>query len=577
MVAEGARDKRDVGAPLHDLVGRAQVVGPQEGLSSQLDARGEEGEHRDQDRHLQHHGQAATHRVGTRQAVQFHGLLLLLHRILGVGILLVDLGDVRRQESHLGLRDIGLVGQRREHHLQDDGQHQDDQSIVGHELAQPVKHGNDDAGVDPAEEFPSQGNQVGEFQVLFGRILVITREHVVAVRAHIEVERRRHGLVARVGHHRVHVDVLEVLLIVGRVLGVGAGQLGCREHAVGDEHGREELVLGAHPFQFLLDFLLVGAALAGILHFPTLAGKLVVDATVALLKLLAELVARDLLVPVEVHQIDVQRDDARHALLHHLHAHHVTAGHQGVLQSPLGAALEVEVHHHGAVVEALRREVEVFGLEALRVVAQGETVVVVALVKQHELGRLVRLVALERGAGDDAALGAQFYLERVVLEGDHLLGACQRGGKRAVLGIHVQCSLHGLHGQVMHGGVGACGGGNLAPLHGGVAHGDGAVDLAVTQREHHALVVDGGGIGGHVLQHAQQLGLFGGGKCVHIARSQAVSLLGLLDGSDRVDLSLTLGHFGLAGLVEPHEAEYHGSHQQHSNQSVLIHIYLSSR
>ena len=278
---------------------------------------------------------------------------------------------------------------------------------------------------------------------------------MVAVGAQVEVERRGDGLLARVGNHRVDVDVLEVVLIVGRVLGIDAGQLGCAHHAVGDEDGREELVLGANPLEFVLDFLLVATALAGVLHLAILAGKLVVDAAVALLKLLAELVARDLLVPVEVHQVDIERDDAVHALLHHLHAHHVTAGHQGVLQAPLGTALELQVHQHGAVVQLPRLEVEVLGLEALGVVAQRETVVVVTLVKQHQLGRLVGLVALERGAGDDAALGREFDLERVVLEGHHLLGASQRGGKRAVLGIHVERALHGLYGQVVYSGVGA--------------------------------------------------------------------------------------------------------------------------
>ena len=363
-------------------------------MTSQLDTRGEEGEHRDQDGHLQQHGQAATHGVGTGQAVKFHRLLLLLDGIFLIGIFLVDLGDIGGQETHLGLRDVGLVSERREHELQDDGQHQDDETVVGHELAQPVKHGNDDTGVDPAEEFPTQRDEVGELQVLFGRELVVAREHVVAVRAHVEVERGRCRLIARVRYHRVDIDVLEVVLIVLRVLRVRAGHLGSTHDAVADEDCGEELVLGTHPFEFFLDFLLVAAAFTHILHIATLAGKLVVNATVALLELLAELMTRDLLVPVQVNQVDIQRDDARHVLLHHLHAHHVAAGHKGVLQSPLRAAVELQVHQHGAVVELLGREIEVLGLEALCVVAQGEAVVVVALVKQHELRRLVGLVAL---------------------------------------------------------------------------------------------------------------------------------------------------------------------------------------
>ena len=215
MVAKGVGDERDVCAPLHNLVGSAQVIGPQEGLTAQFDTRREEGEHRDKDGHLQQHGQTAAHGVGTGQAVQFHGLLLLLDGIFLIGIFLVDLCDIGGQEAHLGLRDVSLVGQRREHDLEDDGQHQDDETVVAHEFAQPVKDGNDDTCVDPTEELPAQRDEVGELQVLLGRELVVAREHVVAVRAHVEIERGRLRLIARVRYHRVDVDVLEVVFIVG--------------------------------------------------------------------------------------------------------------------------------------------------------------------------------------------------------------------------------------------------------------------------------------------------------------------------------------------------------------------------
>ena len=412
---------------------------------------------------------------------------------------------------------------------------------------------------------------MGQLQVLFGRELVVAREHVVAVRAHVEVERGGRGLVARVRNHRVHVDVLEIVLVVGRILGVGTSQLGGAHDAVGNQDGGEELVLGTHPFQLLLHFLLVVAALAGIFHVPTLTGKLVVDAAVALLELLAELMTRDLLVPVQVDEVYVQRDDARHVLLHHLHAHHVAAGDEGVLQSPLCAAVELQVHHHGAVVELLRREVEVLGLEALRVVAQGEAVVVVALVKQHELRRLVGLIALQRCAGNDAALGAELDLQGVVLEGDQLLGARQRSGKGAVLGIHVECTLHGLHGQIVGSRILTCRCDDLVPGDGCVGHGDGAVDFAVLEREDNALVVNRGVIGGQVLQHAGEQTQVVVAQGIDIAGNGSGAVVGALHGGNGVDLSLTLGHFGLTGLIEPHESEDHDAHQQHSNQSVFVH------
>ena len=192
------------------------------------------------------------------------------------------------------------------------------------------------------------------------------------------------------------VHILEVFLVVGCVLGFHADELGCAHDTVADEHCREELILGTHPFELVLDFLLVVAALPGVLHIATLACKLVVDGAVALLELLTELMARDLLVPIEVHKIDVQRDDASHVLLHHLHAHHVAAGDEGVFQAPLGATLKFQIHQQGAVVKLLGLKEEVLGLEALGVIAQGEAVIIVTLVEEHQLRRVPGLVAFQR-------------------------------------------------------------------------------------------------------------------------------------------------------------------------------------
>ena len=208
------------------------------------------------------------------------------------------------------------------------------------------------------------------------------------------------------------IHVLEVLLIVGRILlGGNAGHLGGREDTVGNQHGREELVLGTHPLELVGNLLLVVATLAGRLDVTILAGKLVADAAPALLKGLAKLMARDLLVPVKVHKVDVQGDNLCHILLYHLHAHHVAAGHEGIFQSPLGTTLELEVHQHGAVIDLLGFKEEVLGLKTLRVVAQGEAVFVITLVKEHHLRRVVGLVALERGAGNHTTLGAEFQLQ----------------------------------------------------------------------------------------------------------------------------------------------------------------------
>ena len=62
-------DKRNAGSEINEGIVRAQVIGPQERLLTQLDGSREETEHRPQDRELQQHRQAATHRADTRPLV----------------------------------------------------------------------------------------------------------------------------------------------------------------------------------------------------------------------------------------------------------------------------------------------------------------------------------------------------------------------------------------------------------------------------------------------------------------------------------------------------------------------------
>ena len=78
-------------------------------------------------------------------------------------------------------------------------------------------------------------------------------------------------------------------------------------------------------------------------------------------------------------------------------------------------------------------------------------------------------------------------------------------------------------------------------------------------------------IGGQVLQHAGEQTQVVVAQGIDIAGNGSGTVVGTLHGGNGVDLSLTLGHFGLTGLIEPHESEDHDAHQQHSNQSVFVH------
>ena len=93
---------KDAGAPVDYVVIGAEVLGPQEGLLTQLYGSREEAEHGPQDRHLEKHGETASHRGNPGLLVEVHGLLLLFHGVFLLGILGVDLVHVGLQGLHLG-------------------------------------------------------------------------------------------------------------------------------------------------------------------------------------------------------------------------------------------------------------------------------------------------------------------------------------------------------------------------------------------------------------------------------------------------------------------------------------------
>ena len=185
------------------------------------------------------------------------------------------------------------------------------------------------------------------------------------------------------------------------------------ERAAGDEHAREELVLEAYPLEAVGHFLVFVAALAEIFHIA--AGILEVDSRVALLKHLSGFVAAHFLAPSEVHVGDVGGDNAIHVLLEHIHLHIVVVGAQGVFDSPLAAAAKVELHQHGGVVEHHGSEIEVAGIEALRVGVEHEAVAVGRSVKQLHLVGVVGSVLLECSFHNGTATRSDIHFQEVVL------------------------------------------------------------------------------------------------------------------------------------------------------------------
>ena len=125
---------------LHDAVVGREVVSPKERLLAQLDTGREETEDSDKDGELQQSGQATRCRTHTGLTLQVQHCLLLLHGILLLGVFRVD-----------GFRLVGLECQGEQQRLDEDGQNENDDTVIPAVTAQPVEDGND-AVVDPTDQ-----------------------------------------------------------------------------------------------------------------------------------------------------------------------------------------------------------------------------------------------------------------------------------------------------------------------------------------------------------------------------------------------------------------------------------------
>ena len=174
--------KRNVERKVEYGIETAQVIGPQEMLLSQLYGSREETEHRIKDRQLQQHRDAARHRADTRPLVQFHHRLLLLHRVFRLRIFLIQLVDLRLDDTHLGRRRIGLECQRRQDKLDAKGHEQDDDSEIGYILVKPVEERYDHPFVYLARKPASELDDV--FKTVAARL-----QCLVMVRADVKIEK----------------------------------------------------------------------------------------------------------------------------------------------------------------------------------------------------------------------------------------------------------------------------------------------------------------------------------------------------------------------------------------------------
>ena len=245
IAVEGNRERQ-----VHDAVVRREVVGPQEGLLAQLDRRGEEAEHGDQDRHLDQHRNTAAHGVDARLFIKLHRRLLLFHGVLRLGILLRQFVDLGFDQTHLGHRNVTLVGQRRDHQLHQKHQDEDDDAETADVVAQEVEDRNHAPAVDPSEDAPAQRHETLQINIRTARLPDLLEDRVL-VGAEIECEVIPFGL-RRIGHAHLRCEGLEQRRLGSRRV---EGEVGVGHVVRGDEHRREELLLESHPVDLRRDIL----------------------------------------------------------------------------------------------------------------------------------------------------------------------------------------------------------------------------------------------------------------------------------------------------------------------------------
>ena len=87
------------------------------------------------------------------------------------------------------MRLVRLVGEGEQDELDEYSEQEDDKTVVADELAEEIKHVDNDKCIDPAEQGPSQGDNAVEVEaVVFVNTLVVRAEQLVVVGAEEERE-----------------------------------------------------------------------------------------------------------------------------------------------------------------------------------------------------------------------------------------------------------------------------------------------------------------------------------------------------------------------------------------------------
>ena len=334
---------------------------------------------------------------------------------------------MRSQYPHAGLRLVRLVGEGEEDELDEYGQQQNDDTVVAEELAQEGEDRDYDKGVDPAEELVTQRHQFVEVEGLVARTaVVIRRQQGIRVGTQEDVKPGYLRLFRVVVDSALGVEPFQVFSLFD-----GLGSEGSVvELAIGNEGGREELVLETNPFETGGCLLVVVARLAQVLD--VVAGKLVVQGTVTLFEHATLLLTAHRLVPDEIPVNYTGGNHPVHILLPDVHLQHVAVLGQGVANTQPAAIGQCEGHVDRAVIHH-RLEIEVAGINYPGIGAHDKAVVVLIAGEESHLRRVVGHIVVEHSLVETAALIGKFQGHLVVGECGKLFGTLGTGSELAKL------------------------------------------------------------------------------------------------------------------------------------------------
>ena len=240
-------DEGDPASEFEDGVIGRKVVSPKERLLTKLDGGREETEHCPENRECKQHRQTSSHGVHARPSVEVHRGLLLLHCIFLLGIALVELLNFRLESLHLGRRSIGLVGERKNDHFDEESHQQDDYSVVRDALVQEIEQWDDDELGEPADEPAAKGNYLFELAVVFLKGIVM---------AGAEIHVHGHGQVLTGTEITAHPGIAGHEVAVGIFLGEeGQCEIAFGKSFSGAENGAEELLLESEPLDLGINSL----------------------------------------------------------------------------------------------------------------------------------------------------------------------------------------------------------------------------------------------------------------------------------------------------------------------------------